>query len=275
MSEELAIEPVETVTDAPAEVTETPEPSEAQTDETAEAPAEAKEEQKPELTEADKIRHAMQKRIDRLTAKSSAAEQQLQEVMERLKQFDQPETNDAPKEDDFETVEDYLKAVGKWEAKQEAAKAEQEKTAQAQKQAFEAKMNAKRAEFEAKEAELRKTTPDYDETVQVLNEYVDGVDQKSAEFQVFRDVLMGSNDMAAMSYHLGKNPEILENLSKADPITIARTLFRIEYDLEKAPKPQPSVSPKPPRAVSSKSNATKSLAESSPEDIVKWASQYK
>lgn len=249
MSEELAIEPVETVTDAPAEVTETPEPSEAQTDETAEAPAEAKEEQKPELTEADKIRHAMQKRIDRLTAKSSAAEQQLQEVMERLKQFDQPKTNDAPKEEDFETVEDYLKAVGKWEAKQEFARAEQDKAAQTQKQAFEARMTEKRASFEAKEAELRKATPDYDDAVQVLNEYIETVDQKSPGFQVFRDVMMESEDMAAMSYHLGKNPEIVEKLSKSNPIEVARILFNLERDLKETPKKAAQVAPKPPTAI--------------------------
>lgn len=274
MSEELAIEPVEAVTDAPAEVTETPEPSEAQTDETAEAPAEAKEEQKPELTEADKIRHAMQKRIDRLTAKSSAAEQQLQEVMERLKQFDQPKTNDAPKEDDFETVEDYLKAVGKWEAKQEAAKAEQErrhKEIQAKQQEIE---DGQRKIFDLRADELRKTTPDFDDTAQAFVEELAEL-KPSEGTEALKTIIRSSPLGADLIYHLGKNPDVVESLKKTDTVGLARTLFRIEYDLEKAPKPQPSVSPKPPRAVGSKSNATKSLAESSPEDIVKWASQYK
>ena len=123
MTTDLAIQPVEqTATEAPVEVAATPEPSEAKPDENAEAQAPA---ENKEPTEADKVRHAMQKRIDRLTAKSSQLEQQYQEMLQKVQKYEQHK-NDAPKEDDFETVEDYLKAVGKWEAKQETAKAEQE-----------------------------------------------------------------------------------------------------------------------------------------------------
>jgi hypothetical protein len=254
MTTDLAIQPVETVTEAPsndvADVVETPEPSEAQTDDAVTEPV--TKEVKPELTEVEKVKHAMQKRIDKLTAKSSQTEQQYQNAIQELEKYKQPQANDSPKEDDFETVEDYLKAVGRWEAKQETAKAEQEKRQTEAKTAYEAKISAKRAEFEGKEAEMRKTTHDYDETVQVLNEHVDTVDKNSPGFQVFRDVLMGSNDMAAMSYHLGKNPELLESMQKMEPLQIARTLFRLELDLENAPKATAKATAAPPTPIKGK-----------------------
>jgi len=273
MTSDLAIAPVEeTVNEAPsndvAEVSETPEPSEAQTDDAATDETEAKE-VKPELTEVEKIKHATQKRIDKLTAKSSQLEQKYQEAIQELEKYKQPQTNDAPKEDDFETVEDYLKAVGKWEAKQEAAKADQERRQLEAKAAYEAKISAKRAEFETKEAEMRKTTPDYDETVQVLNEHVDTVDKNTPGFQVFRDVLMGSNDMAALSYHLGKNPDLLESMQKMEPIQVARTLFRLELELENAPKAKPVSQPTPPKPTSGGAKTSKALEDLSYAELKK------
>lgn len=267
MSDELAVTP-----EIEAVVTETPEPSTeaVKTDDvSAETPEsdEAKEQPK-ELSEVEKVKYAMQKRIDRLTAKAAELERSHIEAAEKLKQFEQPKTN-APREEDFETTEDYLKAVGKYEAQQEI-EAKQKAEAEATKnKAYEEKIAAKKAAFEAQETEFRKTTPDYDEAVQVLNEFVSTANTQTQEFQVFRDVLMDSKNLPAISYELGKNPDLMDSMSKMPPVEIARTLFRLEYDIEKREKPQTQTQPAPPKPVSSSSKGSKSIEDMSYKELKK------
>lgn len=273
MSEELAIAPVETAEAPKAEAVETVKSETVKSDvETADKSAE----KNKEPTEAEKIRFAMQKRIDRLTASRSEIERKYQELIEVQKKFeDKPAVRQGePKEADFKTAEEYLKALGKFEAEQEFSQKQAKEKQQRDHAAYQAKIEARRAIFDEKEAELRRSTPDYDEASAVFNEYVGSVDQSNPVFAVFRDVMMGMNDLPAVAYHLGKNPDVLEGLAKKDGIDLARTLFRIEYDLEKSPPAQRAKqSPKPPVEVKgAASKAKKDLSDMSPRELVKWAS---
>jgi hypothetical protein len=270
MEQALANEPVQNEPVASVEATEQAPVTEG---EVKAVPERAEESPKKELTELERVKYGMQKRIDRQTARLSEMERRYQSLQQEIEGYRKKPEDGAPKEDDFENVEDYLKAVGKWEAKQEIEKTEKTRKEEDLKKAYMSKLEAKRAMHEAKEAEFRKAMPDYDDAVQVLNEYLATVDPNTDGFRVFRDVMLGSKDMAAMSYHLSKNPEMLETLAKSeDPIDVARVLFRVEYDLERAPKDKPKSQPKPPEA--SKSGAGKSVKrvdEMSARELVKWA----
>ena len=273
MSDELVETPaIEETTVDQVETVETPDTSEAQnTDVAAEGEAEPQgQEPKKELSEVEKVKAAMQKRIDRLTAQKTNAERQFQDAIANLQKYEQPKSN-APKEEDFETTEDYLKAVGKYEAQQEI---EAQKKAEAQDQAnkaYQAQVEAKRAEISEKEAEIRKTTPDYDEKVAIVTEFIDGVDQNTVEFKTFRDVLFGMKNMPAISYKLGSDPDLMESMAKQSPIEIARTLFRLEYDLENAPKQNVKPVAAPPKPISSNSKGNRSLNDKSGSEILEWA----
>ena len=131
-------------------------------------------------------------------------------------------------------------------------------------------IEAKRLEFEAKEAEYRKDVPDYDDTVQVLNEAIASVDHRSAEFQAFREVLLSSDNMPALSYHLGKNPELIDELQTLKPVQIARKLFALEMSLGKTPKKTATPLPPPVKSVSGKGNSNKSLNDMTPAEIEAW-----
>ncbi|TXH13055.1 MAG: hypothetical protein E6R03_11870 [Hyphomicrobiaceae bacterium] len=266
MSEEAlaAIEP-EAVTEV-AETTSEPS-DDVKTDvpanDTQEAPAESEPKaEKKELTEEEKYKHGTQKRIDRLTAKLAEQERTARELAERLASYEaSKQTDTAPKEEDFETTEEYLKAVGKHEAlkeieKQNAAKAQEE----AQK-TYAEKMAKRSAEVSAQEAEFRKTTPDYDDATQVLNEYVEMADKQSAGFAVFRDVLMSAPDLPALSYHLGKNPDLMESMLKMEPAQIAWTLIEQAIKLRDAPKDTPKRPSSPP-------NPSKGSSVSRTEDMM-------
>ena len=263
MSEGLAVEPVVNA-ETQVEAEKVAAPSEAEKTDAKSGDKPPVNENKTELTEVDKIKYAMQKRIDRLVASRSETERKYQELLDAQKRLEgEKVVGKAPQEADFKTAEEYLKALGKYEAEQEFTKQQKAQSEKQRQEAYLKTIEARRAEFDLKEAEMRKSTPDYDEAVSVVNEHIAAVDKNSVGFSVFRDVMMGSKDMAAMSYYLGKNPDVLESLASKDPIDIARTLFYIEKDLmDKAPKQQQQQQPLPPKAVSGSPKASnKSLHE--------------
>lgn len=236
----------------------------------------ASKEQKQPLSDVDKVKHATQKRIDALVAKNAEMERLLQEARTRMgnKQPTQGGELQEPKESDFDSYEEYLIAKGRFEAKQEHAK-EQQEAETAKKAAEQAADIAKRkAAFEQKEAELRKVHKDYDEASQVVNETIASLTERqksSMEFQVFRDMMFSSDDMASLAYHLGKNPDVLYSLLEKSPVQIVREIAKIEMGLVAAPKPEPKTPPAdPPRPMDSKSKPGKSPAEMSPDALMKW-----
>lgn len=211
------------------------------------------EQPKAEPSEADKIKAAMQKRIDRLTKRDAERERQLREF--QVKQPAAPNALKEPKEEDYKTYEEFVEARGRYKAEveyqQKQAKEAQERQAAEQTKQIE----AKRKDFEVKEVELRKIHPDYDEAVAVMNEFVAQADPRSIGTAVFRDVLMDSDNMPALVYHLGKNPDLVESLFTMSPLQIAKTLIKTEMSLADAPKQTPQKPiPNPPNAISGKSN---------------------
>jgi len=224
--------------------------------------------EKPEPTEAEKVKAAMQKRIDKQTAQRAALQRRIAELEASVaKPVEQKD--DAPKEADFSSYEDYLKAVGKYEAKQEIeAKQAEAKNAELAK-AYQAKMEAGRAEFVAKEAEFRKSVPDYDDAVEVLNETIQAANHNSQGFQVFKDILLAAPDLPALSYHLGKNPDLLDEMQRMEPVQIAWKLIETAIGLKKQ-KTETATLPPPPKAVGSRTKSGKDIESMSPKELLKW-----
>jgi len=234
------------------------------------APDDAKSDFVPPTPEEKQL---AQKRIDKITARYKEQERRAEQLEAELNQYRQQKPkNDEPKESDFETIEDYFVAKGKHEAKEEYAKiANQQKQEQLNKIQAEA-LNKKRAAFEESEAELRKTTPDYDDKVKVLNQFIDIAPKQSAEFQVFRDVLMNAPNMPELVYHLGSNPEIVEKMMEMSPVDVAWTLIREAVKLESAPKrKQTPIMATPPSPVSGSKSGDKSLENLSYKELqARW-----
>lgn len=266
MTDTLAETPASTAAETPT--VETPAPS---TDATKnDAPPEVKsQEPTQEPTEAEKVRAAMQKRIDKLTQRSSETDRKYQEAISKLTKLEPP-IDPAPKQEDYASTEEFLKAQGAYEERQKISQQNAQEQREANQRSYQEKLKAKGEEIALKEVELRKTTPDYDETVQVLNEYVEAADQSSPGFTVFRDVLMSAPDLPALSYHLGKNPDLCERLSKMEPAEIAWTLIREAVKLESAPKPQAQPIAKPPSPVTGQSESAKDPEDMTQAEWLEW-----
>ncbi len=272
---ELADAP-ETVIDTT--VTETPETetSEPQQDDKPEgenseevSKPEAKQEQKPEPTEAEKIKYAMQKRIDRQTAKNAQMERELAELRAMVERSQPVKQSDEPQEDQFETTEEYLIAKGKYEARKEYEAKETEAKKAAQDREYAEKVAKIRQNFEAKETEFRKTTPDYDDAVAVVNDYIGTAPKDSMHVAVFRDFVMESDNPAPLLYRLGKEPDLIESMSEMSPIKFAKALVKLEMEIENAPKQTATKTVAPPSPVKGSTLGQKNLHEMSYQELRK------
>lgn len=262
-----------TVETAETPETETSEPQQDDKQEGAtgegEQSPEPKKEQKPELTEAEKIKFAMQKRIDRQTARNAQMERELAELRTMIEKSQPVKQSDEPKEDQFETIEEYLIAKGKYEAKKEYEVKESEAKKQAEQREYAEKVAKIRQNFEAKETEFRKTTPDYDDAVAVVNDYIGSAPKDSMHVAVFRDFIMESDNPAPLLYRLGKEPDIIESMAEMTPIKFAKALVKLEMEIENAPKTTVTKTAAPPTPIKGSTSGQKQLHEMSYQEMRK------
>ncbi len=267
MSEELA---AQTAQEAPASQTTAPETVQTEQDT---PQAEASTQQEP--SESEKLKAAYEKRISRITAARHAEARRAEEYAKQLKALQTPKQDDgAPKEADFATVEEYNKALGKWEATQEFSKKEterQQKEAETRSQESVAKLQKA---HEAKEAEFRKSNPRYDENAAVVNEAVSLANRDTPEFKAFADAMITSDNMAAVTNFLGENPDRLEAMFSMNPAQIYREIARIETQLATPPvteeEPVKQVFA-PPKPIGGTGKVAKPLDKMSAKQLVEWS----
>ena len=133
----------------------------------------------------------------------------------------------------------YLRAIARYEARNEQAQLVQQQRAHAQRQAAEAQARA----FAEQAEQAAKAKPD-------LREVVGGLGQRLADWQANLLAEAGID----VAYAVGKDADAEARIRAArSPLVVAREIGRIEARLERAretPIPQPTAAPEPPaRAV--------------------------
>lgn len=262
----------ETLQDTDKMAVENAEPSEAENKEDAQDTDQAEVskdgEKEPEKTDENPLK----KRIDRQRAALAAANRQIAEMKAQLEGARPPAQVDdgAPKEADFENAEEYYKALGKWEAKQELTKAQKEEIARREQEQRAEVIKQRQEVFEKRQADFKKTVPDYDEAVEIVQDAITAANQNTVEFKAFSDALISSDDMPALLYHLGKNPDDLESMFKMNPVQIIRHLAKLEIKLQSEPEKPKKVAP-PPSAVKGSGSGLKDLEKMTPNELLKWA----
>ena len=213
MNDETVSPDAETQIQAPV-VEETPEVTTPEV----EAEAEVTSQDQTE-SEADKALKRMQRRIDKRTAdvyrERARAEQLAQEVASLKAQSGQ---QDQPREQDDPKV-----------LAREIARIER----------FNDQANAIVSEG-------TKANPDYMLAMRELaREVGDFVKPNGAPSQFMEVVLEVVDKPAAVMYHLGKNPDLAEELADLSPLKLAKRLDRIERELNDKSNPKPGSAPKP------------------------------
>jgi len=214
-------------------------------------------------------------------ARQRAANEQMlakiRELQEQLKTVQVVQKDDAPKAEDFDTEADYLIARGKHEAKKEF-EAQQQAQAQQQVIAEQQKLIAeKERQFNEHEADLRKQKADYDTAAKDAEQaYVMMQHSSPKTFEIVRDyIFMAADNVPALMYYVGQNPDKLDALKGKSPPEIFKSLARMEFEISQAPKVEKSPLPQPISPISGGSKLSKSLEEMSGKELVDWVRKQK
>jgi len=230
-------------------------------------------EQTPEqrIEAAEKAKAALELRIKRQTAANRDAQRRYEEAQAKLKEYEskKPESG-APKQDDFDNYEDFVKAQAKYEAKQEF-EAERAKETQAKQREAEARQAQEYlGKFEKLAAEMRETSPDFDEKFEVVSEVVSTVPDGMGK-QAFQYFMREAENPAEVVYHLGAQPELLEKLQGMSPVGIIKELALLEHGLKGKPKSKADPKAPPITPVKGNGKTAKPLVERSAEEVLEWA----
>jgi hypothetical protein len=243
------------------------ESSEASEEEAKPLESETSKQEGDEEPQPDELtKKGLAKRFSKLTqarreaeARAAAAEARLAELQgSRPAQEDaKPVIAGEPKLDDFDTFEQYTRALARWEARQlieSERKAEADRTEKKRVESTIQNWNQRVAEFSSK-----------------YEDYGDLVDSLPPLPNVLQRAVIESEAGPELAYHLAKpeNHEQLERLISAsdDAMKMARIIGRIEAQLVKPPEPKKEASvskaPDPIKPVGGKSLA----AEKSPDEM--------
>jgi len=263
------------------EVPEQKEPSESETDETEEKEAgdesendseldDDSEEPKDSANDKPKKKGGFQRRIDKLNARTTAAQQEAEywKAMALKKEAGEPKSEKVepksaegkPKSEDFESHAEYVEALTDWKIEQR----EKAKEVLAQKSQLEADQEkALNSHYEREEAFAEKNE-DYPEVVAALFK---STKNASAALQ---DLIVSSENSPEILYALAKDPQEFKRINALSPMAMAREIGKIEAKLtansseEKKQEPNKlTKAPKPiePVGKGSKGTAVKSISD--------------
>lgn len=156
-----------------------------------------------------------------------------------------------PKPEQFESFEEYNRALVRHEAK---VLLDQERQANYQAQAKYQEQQAQ-STWKEREATAREKLVDYDATVYPMLDY-----PVVANNPYFAAALIGSEQGAEVLYHLGKNPQEAIRIASLNPADCAREIGKLEAKLESQSK-KTSSAPPPPKPVHGGAKATTGLRD--------------
>ena len=238
-----------------SETSETLEASdESETQDSDESQEDESDESKDEKKSPKK--NGFKKRIDKLSKRAAAAEQEKEywkaEALKAKTAQEKPESkpekeiivgDDEPKQDDFESHAEYIKALGTWsfnKAKKEAAAKEKEEK-------LKAEHKAKAETFSSKINEFKEKHEDFDELMEEAED-VPGNDGVAS-------TIYNSEIGPALMYELAKNKKEYARIAALDPYSAAHEVKKIEERLlkksETPPEKKLTKAPPPIKPVSS------------------------
>lgn len=231
-----------TVTDAPVENAESTPATPPTESEPGTPPAEPK-----------KKDGGFQRRIDKLTRTVHELRRELDTRTPKQEVKDDSE----PKEADFSSYGDYLRAVAKWEIKQSYKAQSQEQQERQQQESFKKTADT----FQERSEKLREKYEDFDEVC--FGDHV-------VISEVMSMAILDSEYGPEINYYLGSNPQESLRIAKLSPYAAAREIGKLELKFanpQTQPK-KPSNAPDPINPVKPKAPA--SDGPSSEDDVGTW-----
>ena len=200
-----------------------------------------------EKPSAPKPHKKLLKRIDTLTARNRALEDELEQLRKTPKtEESKPAADTEPKRESFASDAEYYKAQAKWEVRQEL------------------RAERQREQQEAENARLRQIFDDYNTQISKAREQHEDFDEivGRSDVHIPTAVQLAIFEMengADVAYHLGKHPDLCEELMGMSELSAVRAVGRISDSLapaKESPKKTESKAPPPIKPVASGSTRT-------------------
>lgn len=223
-------------------------------------------EKKPPESQGDekpKKKNGFKKRIERLNKRLSEKDQQIaywqsqatkthQDGQESVSnQTEKPDASGKPKQDDFDSHEEWVEALAEWKADQKIQVAETKRKESEVKSEFQ-----KRAQ---KYVEQVKTFAEEHEDFQEVMEDVDDIPMSVT----VQEAILSSENGPELAYQMAKNRDLYEQICRMPALQAARAIGKFEASLTKSETPAPkkvTKAPPPPKPVGS--NAVSSIKKS-------------
>ncbi|MGB0973047.1 MAG: hypothetical protein ACPGVG_19145, partial [Mycobacterium sp.] len=204
--------------------------------------------------------NGVQRRIGELTKRLREAEERNAQLAAQQAPQPAPEqTEQAPKPDDYDSYEDYLKAEARHTVREEMRQAETEREQREQERETQAQIDKVEAEWHTRTAAAVETYPDFEAVAMDPN-----LDISPA----MADAIKLSENGADILYHLGKNPAEATSLYHLPPAQALLAIGRIGAGLgapqQQARTQQRSTAPAPAEAGRTAAQTTNDLRDDLP-----------
>ncbi|MGH8758328.1 MAG: hypothetical protein ACREVW_02250 [Burkholderiales bacterium] len=193
----------------------------------------------------------IQRRIDELTRKRYEAEREASYWRGKAEghkpEAAQAQAEAEPQQESYESYEEYVRAVARWEVSQslatERTRIEHEHRAQAAVRDYDTRAQA-----------VREKHADFDQVV---------YNPDLAVSEIMRDAILRSEDGAKLAYHLGQHPEEAAHIANMEPFGQVMAIGRLAAKLDAKPRPTAAASsaPAPITPVKASAPATTGLRE--------------
>lgn len=219
-------------------VVENKDDSETSEEEEIEAKESDEGEEEEQLNAGPKKKGGFQRRIDKLTGKLSAKDQEVEYWRQEALKHQKPVNADGeqtpklnagdgkPNKNDFENVEDYYEALTDWKVEQKLLAEEVKQKEVAVKTEYKKQIDTHLGRVEA----FKSKHEDF-------GELLESVDDVPMSITV-QDVIIRSENGPDLMYELAKNRSEFERINKLSAIDAARELGRIEARLAKVETPK-------------------------------------
>ena len=166
-------------------------------------------------------------------------------------QGEQPQAEQAPKREQFDTYEDYIRADAKWHAEQAAERKFAERDKKAQEEAQRKKADETAEQFRKRVKESAKGLDDFDDVIAEATR-----DPSQPVARLYADALEAADAPARVLYELAKNPDEAERIAALPLARQAREIWLLDSKLKLQPTaPQRSSAPAPIEPVGGKGRA--------------------
>jgi myosin heavy subunit len=210
----------------------------------------------------------MEKRLARKTAATKALEEKVRTLETQLQSVPKQVADDEPTLEQFQTFDEFEKAVIEYKANKLAEQRLKETKQKELQELQTRKMQEQKRDFETKESKFRERQPDYDDVVARASEALGDLKQRGAKVEALTNAILEFDNAPEMLYHVGKDDGVLEDLVQLSPIGIMRELVKMEMALQPVAKTEQ----KPPEPIKSTSGrgGGKPLSLRGGKDILDW-----